>query len=365
TKFTSAQAISEAIEGVGGVLDAATDKELTVYSAKIASRHFDLALDLLTDMVRAPLLEQREVEKERRVIIEEINMYRDSPQEWVGVLADEMLWPDGPLGREVAGTRATVEGISRDELAEYRASHYVPGALVLSIVGDIEHDATQAAAERLFGDWPAGPLPMWTPCPPPAGVPRVRIERRQTEQTNLCLVAPGLSHADPDDYALTLLNSVLGDGMSSRLFLRVREQQGLAYDISSAPMSYYDTGSFTVYAGVEPGQTAPALGAILTEMARLRTEAVPEAELTRAKEYTKGRMALRLEETHSVASWRGTQEALRGEVIELDEMMRRLDAVTPDDVRRLAGKLFRDDALRLAVIGPNANDAELERALAL
>jgi predicted Zn-dependent peptidase len=364
-KYPTAQAISEAIEGVGGVLDAATDKELTVYSAKIASRHFDLAMDVLTDMVRAPLLEPREVEKERRVIIEEINMYRDSPQEWVGVLADEMMWPDGPLGREVAGTRETVESIGRDELSEFRTSHYLPGTLVLSIVGDIEHEAAQDAAERLFGDWPAGAPPVWAPCPPPAGVPRVRIERRKTEQTNLCLVAPGLPHADPDSYALTLLNSVLGDGMSSRLFLQVREQQGLAYDVSSAPMSYYDTGSFIIYAGVEPGQTAPALGAILAEMARLKDEPVPDAELQRAKEYTKGRMALRLEETHSVASWLGTQEALRGEVIELDESMRRLDAVTPDDVCRVANTLFHADALRLAVIGPNSSEAELERALEL
>jgi predicted Zn-dependent peptidase len=364
-KYPTAQAISEAIEGVGGVLDAATDKELTVYSAKIASHRFDLAMDVLTDMVRAPLLDVREVEKERRVIVEEINMYRDSPQEWVGVLADEMMWPDGPLGREVAGTRETVQRISRDELGDFHARYYLPGSLVLSIVGDVEHDAAHATAERLLGDWPAGAPPSWTPCPPPAGVPRVHIERRKTEQTNLCLVAPGLPHAHPATYALTLLNSVLGDGMSSRLFLQVREQQGLAYDVSSAPMSYYDTGSFIVYAGVEPGQTAPALRAILAEIARLRTEPVPEAELQRAKEYTKGRMALRLEETHSVASWLGTQEALRGEVIELDESMLRLDAVTPEDVRRLAGSLFQDDALRLAVIGPNSNEAELERALAL
>jgi predicted Zn-dependent peptidase len=364
TKYPTAQAISEAIEGVGGVLDAATDKELTVYSAKIASRHFDLAMDVLADMVRAPLLDEREVEKERRVIVEEINMYRDSPQEWVGVLADEMMWPDGSLGREVAGTRETVERITRDELSDYRVRHYLPGSLVLSIVGDIEHGATEVAAERLFGDWPAAAPPVWAPCPPPAGVPRVRIERRKTEQTNFCLVAPGLPHTHPDTYALTLLNSVLGDGMSSRLFLQVREQQGLAYDVSSAPMSYYDTGSFIVYAGVEPGQTAPALRAILAEMARLRTEPVPAAELQRAKEYTKGRMALRLEETHSVASWLGTQEALRGEVLELDEIMRRLDAVTPEDVRRLSSNLFQDDALRLAVIGPNSNEAELDRTLA-
>jgi predicted Zn-dependent peptidase len=364
-RYPTAQAISEAIEGVGGVLDAATDKELTVYSAKIASRHFNLALDVLTDMVRAPTLEPREIDKERRVIVEEINMYRDSPQEWVGVLADETMWPEGPLGREVAGTRETVEAFTRDQLEQYRTSHYLPGNLVLSIVGDFDHAGVIEAAERLLGDWEPGTPPRWTPCPPPVDAPRVRVERRNTEQTNFCLVTPGVPHGHPDYHVLTLLNSVLGDGMSSRLFLEVRERQGLAYDVSSTPMSYHDTGSFIVYAGVEPSHTAPALRAILAELARLRTDAVPEDELQRAKEYTKGRMALRLEETHSVASWLGGQEALRGQVLEVDEVLARIDAVTQADVQRVANSLFQDEWLRLALIGPASNEAELDRLLAL
>ena len=365
TRYPSAQLISQAIEGVGGVLDAATDKELTVYSAKIASRHFALAMDVLSEMALHPRLDQSELDKERRVIIEEINMYRDSPQDWVGVLADEAFWGDQPLGREVAGSRATVEAITRDALDAYRQRHYVPGNLVIAIAGDVEVAPATDAVRRLFGDWTPAPVPTWTPCAPPADVPRVRLEQRKTEQTNLCLMTPGVSYAHPDFYAMSLLNAILGEGMSSRLFVEVREHQGLAYEVSSAPMSYHDTGCFYVYAGVEPRQAGPALQAILAEMARMGTEPVPEEELTRAKEYVKGRMALRLEDTNSVAGWLGGQEALRGEVQDLDTIMARFDTVTAADLQRLAGEFFRADWLRLTLIGPHRDPAEFDRLLAL
>ncbi len=362
-RYPTAQLISEAIEGVGGVLDAATDKEVTVYSAKVASRHFDLAFGLLADMIRFPRFEAAEMEKERRVIIEELGMYRDSPQEWVGVLADEVVWPDLPLGREVAGTRESVSAISREALDAYRIAHYVPGNLVISVVGDITHEQVVEAATRLFGDWAPAPTPRWTPNPIPTDTPRVKLETRKTEQTNLCLLTPGLGHGDPDTYTLTLLNAILGDGMSSRLFLEVRERQGLAYDVSSGPTQYHDTGVFVVYAGVEPKRTAAALQAILKELARLRDEPVTAEELARAKEYTKGRMALGLENTSSVASWLGGQEISLGKVRLLDEVMASVDAVTIADIQRLARALFDEQRLRLAVIGPQKSAAELDRAL--
>ncbi|MEO7003770.1 MAG: pitrilysin family protein [Ktedonobacterales bacterium] len=364
-QYPTAQAISEAIEGVGGVLDAATDKELTVFSAKVASRHFDLAMNLLADMVRRPRLDPVELEKERRVIIEELGMYRDSPQEWVGVLADEVVWPDLPLGREVAGTRETVSAISLDQMDAYRRAHYAPNNLVISVVGDVTSEQVMAAVERLLGDWEAAPSPVWLPCPQPAGTPRVKLETRRTEQTNLCLVTPGLAHNDPNRHVLTLLNAILGDGMASRLFLEVRERQGLAYDVSSSPVAYHDTGMFVVYAGVEPKRTAAALRAILAELGRIRAEAPPVEELSRAKEYIKGRMALGLESTGSVASWLGGQEILLDEILDLDDVLARIDAVTQDDVQRLAQRLFQDEWLRLAVIGPQKNAEELDRLLKL
>lgn len=364
-RFSTAQIISEAIEGVGGVLDAATDKEVTVYSAKVASQHFDLAMRLISDMVRRPLLQTEEIEKERSVIIEELNMYRDSPADWVNVLADETMWPGQPLGREVAGTRETVSALTRETLLSYKQRHYTPSNLVVSVAGNVSHQQVRDALAALLGDWSADLAPRWTPSPIPPSSTRVRLETRPTEQTNLCLLTPGLSSKDPRHYAMTLLNAALGDGMSSRLFVEIRERLGLAYDIGSAPTYYHDTGSLTISAGVEPKRTEATIRAALAELSKLRDEPLHAEELARVKEYTKGRMALRLEDTYSVAAWMGGQEIITGEPLELDEVMARIDAVTVEDTQALARELFTGDGLRLAVIGPQRDSAALERLLEL
>jgi predicted Zn-dependent peptidase len=365
-QYPTAQVISETIEGVGGALDAATDKELTIFSAKTADQHFELALRLLADMVQHPLMEEAELEKERRVIIEELNMYHDSPQEWVSVLADETLWPGLPLGREVAGTHQTVASISHAALSSYFATHYAPNNLIISVAGNVQHDQIVASVEELFGAWQPQPeLPLWQPCPLPAGVPRVRVEYRKTDQTNVCLLTPGTSHTSPDYYPSILLSAILGDGMSSRLFIEVREHLGLAYDVSTSPVSYYDTGTFVIYAGVEPKNAEATLRAILVELSRTRREQLSERDLARAKDYIKGRMALRLEDSHSIASWLGGQEALLDRVFELQEVFALIDGVTGQDVQHLADKLFTDDWLRLAVIGPHKDPASFERVLHL
>jgi predicted Zn-dependent peptidase len=357
--------ISETIEGVGGALDAATDKELTVFSAKTADRHADLALQLLADMVQHPLLDPAELEKERRVIIEEINMYHDSPQEWVSVLADETVWPDLPLGREVAGSRETVGAISHADLQSYLEDYYAPNNLIISVAGNIEHDRAVESVTNLFGEWQPREAPTWQPSPLPAAVPRVKLEYRRTDQTNLCLLTPGLSHTDADYYAMVLLSAILGDGMSSRLFIEVREHRGLVYDVSTSPSSYYDTGAFAIYAGVEPKLCEATLQAILAELSRISREEVSTRELAHAKDYTKGRMALRLEDSHSIASWLGGQEALLGTILELDEIFARIDEVTSPRVQQLAQRLFTTDWLRLAVIGPHRDAARFDAVLHL
>lgn len=364
-QYPTAQSISETIDGVGGVLDAETGKEVTVYSARVASRHFDLAMGLIADMVRHPRFEPDEVEKEQRVILEELSMYMDTPQDWVGVLADEVVWPGLPLGREVVGTKETVQAMTREAVVDYYKSHYVPGNLVLSVAGDVSHERVMAVATALLGDWQPAEVPRWQPSPAPLDVPRVLLQRRETEQTNFCLMTRGIPHKHPDHYTLVLLNAILGDSMSSRLFYEVRERQGLAYDVSSSPSSYHDTGTMVVYAGVDPERTSAALEAILAQLARMRDEPVSAAELTRAKEYTKGRMALRLEDSGSIASWLGGHETLLGEIPTLDEVMALLDAVTAEDIQRVARELFREEWLRLALIGPHDDAAEFDRLLRL
>ncbi|HZC06518.1 MAG TPA: pitrilysin family protein [Ktedonobacterales bacterium] len=362
-RFPTAQSISEAIEGVGGVLDAATDKEVTVYSAKVASQHFDLAMRLITDMARNPLMQAEEIEKERGVIIEELNMYRDSPADWVSVLADEAMWPGQPLGREVAGTRETVSTLSRETLLNYKARHYTPSNLVVSIAGNVSDAQVMETLTALLGDWPDATAPTWTPSPILPTTERVRLETRSTEQTNLCLLTPGIAHNDPRHYAMTLLNAALGDGMSSRLFVELRERLGLAYDIGSGPSYYHGTGAFTISAGVEPKRTEATIRAAIGELRKLRDEPLRADELARVKEYTKGRMALRLEDTYSVAAWMGGQEIITGEPLELDEVMARIDAVTVEQTQALARDLFTGEGLRLAVIGPQKDSAALERLL--
>jgi predicted Zn-dependent peptidase len=363
--YPTAQVISETIEGVGGVLDAATDKELTIFSAKVADRHCKLALQLLADMVQRPRLDEVELEKERRVVIEELNMYHDSPQDWVSVLADETVWPGLPLGREVAGTRQTIESISREAIGNYLATYYAPNNLIISVAGNLTHEWVTETIDELFGDWQPKSVPSFQPCPLPEGVARVQIEYRKTEQTNFCLLTPGVHHSSPDYYPIILLNAILGDGMSSRLFVEVREHQGLAYDVSTSPVSFHDTGVFVIYAGVEPRRTDDALRAILSELVRIRDTEVTPGELTHAQEYTKGRMSLRLEDTHSIASWLGGQEALLDEIHSLEEIFARIDAVTGADLQRLARRLFQEEWLRLAVVGPHKSAAQFEAILHL
>jgi predicted Zn-dependent peptidase len=363
--YPTAQAISEAIEGIGGVFNGGTGKELTGYTAKVSSDHFVDALDVLVDMVRHPLFDAQELEKERRVIIEELNMYKDSPQEWVQVLIDETLWPNLPLGRDEAGTRESVERVTRNQMRDYLAAHYLPNNLVVSVAGRVSHQQVVDEVERRLSDWEPRELPSFEPCLPPQGVPRVRLEYKRTEQANICLATPGVAHNDPARYALALLNGVLADGMSSRLFQEIRERQGLAYDVNSDVESYYETGALVIYAGVDPERAEATLRAILAELARLREEPVPVAELGRIKEYTKGRMVLRLEETHQVASGLGGEEILRNRITEIDEAMALIDAVTPEEMRQLAQRLFQEADLRLAVVGPLKDAKHFDRLLHL
>lgn len=364
-RYPSAQIISETIEGVGGLLNASTDRETTVYTARIASRYFDQAMDMLADMVRQPVFAQDEIARERKVISEEIGMYMDDPGSWVGVLANELFWQHTPLGREIAGTRETVQHMKAPAIRDYHAHHYLPNNLVISVAGDITPEQVEETATRLLGDWLSQSAPVWIPCPPAADAPRVHLEYRATEQTNFDMLMMGLPYADDDRYALSLLNTILGDSMSSRLFLEVRERQGLAYDVGSAPIQYHDTGAFSITAGVAPEQTEAALAAILREVARIRDEPVSSQELARAKEYTRGRITLSQENTGAVSGWYGAQELELGEIRELDDELERFDAVTREDIRRVAGRIFSEEWLRLALIGPHKDAGTFERLLRL
>jgi predicted Zn-dependent peptidase len=363
--YPTARHISEAIEGVGGILDASTSTEITAFWAKVPAQHLDLALDVLTEMLRRPLLPPEEVEKERRVIIEELHMIADSPSDWVYELIGRTLWPDHPLGRDVAGTLESVARISREDLASYREAQYHPGRIVAVVAGAPPPEQVEAALARSLGD--LAPRPLHAPDAAPAAVakPRIVLSPRDTEQANLCLALPALSYNHPDRYVLLLLDTILGAGMSSRLFQKIREERALAYSIYSSLRQHADAGAAIIYAGVDPAQAPQCLAATWAELERLATEEVSPEELTRAKEYNKGRILLRMEDSYGVASWYGGQELLLERIEEVDQVIAQLEAVRSADLHRLAGTLFRREFLRLAVVGPLEDEAPLRQALGI
>ena len=343
--------ISEVIDSVGGILNASTDRELTVYYCKVALPHFELALDVLVDMLRRPLFAAEEVEKERKVILEELAMVADSPSQQVDVLIDEVLWPNQPLGWDVAGNEESVRGITREMTLDYLHRQYVPNNAVISVAGNVTHEQVVDLVGGHLGDWDRGIPGGWFPAVNGQTSARSGVLYRRSEQAHLSVALRGLSSQHPDRYFLDLLSVAFGEGMSSRLFLELRERRGLCYDVHSYVSHFLDSGSFSMYAGVDPVNALEAVRALLEELAGLR-DGMREEELTKAKELSKGRLLLRMEDTRSVSGWLGGQEILNGRVRTADEVVDILDAIQPADVARVAGNLLRADQLNLAVVGP-------------
>src|SRR5712692_2174209 len=331
-RYPTARLISEAIEGVGGVFNGSTGKEITSYTARVPGEQLTVVLNVLADMLRHPLFDATEIEKERSVIIEELSATRDDPQEWANLLIDEVMWPGLPLGRDDAGFEETVAQIQRQQLLNYLDDCYLPNSLVISVAGNIEHSQVIQITEDIFKDWGTREHPRWQESLPPRDTLPVAMIKKETEQTNICLATLGAAYSSADYYPILLINAILGDGMSSRLFQTIREEQGLAYDIGSYFNSYHETGNVVVSAGVDPLQTEPAIQAIVGELKNLCEAEVPADELGRIKAYVRGSMVLGLEGTQQVASWLGGQESLRNRVVDIDEVIARVDAITPQGI---------------------------------
>ena len=361
----SARDISEEVDNVGGILNGGTDREYTTYYIKVARPHFQMAADLVVDIMRQPLFDGDEFEKERKVIIEELASVADSPSQQCEVLLDSLLWPDQPLGWDVGGTEHTVSTMSRNEAITYMGRQYAPNNVVISVAGDVEHDEVVQAVAALTADWPLGrSVAGWYPAVNGQSEPRCGIIYKKTEQAHISLALRGVASTHPDRYALSLLSVVLGEGMSSRLFLELREKRGLVYDVHSYVTNYLDSGSFTVYAAVDPEDGVEALQVMIQELAQLR-DGLPRAELQKAKEVSKGRLLLRMEDTRSVSSWLGAQELLWGEVKTPEEIVKAIDRVTEEDVQRVAEKLLATDKLNLAVVGPYKSEGRFLSLLAV
>jgi predicted Zn-dependent peptidase len=357
--------ISAAIEGVGGILNAGTDKEMTVYWCKVAKPHFALAMDVLVDMLTNSRFDAADIERERQVIIEEIRMTKDTPSQEVGLIYDELLWPDHPLGKDTAGTMESVTAVTRDMLLDFMRTTYSPANTVVAISGSIEHEAALEAVGHAFDGWNKRSHKVaYLPFVETAN-PRIRIEKRDTEQAHMCLGLPGLSLFDPKRFVMDMLNVILGEGMSSRLFVEIRDNMGLAYSIYSYVDHLLDSGGLTVCAGVEPGNLRKTVTATLKQLARFKNELVSEAEVTKAKELSKGRLLLRMEDSRNVNGWVGGQEILTNKIMTVDEAVEVVDAVTAEQIRDVARELLVGERLRMAVVGPIGQDEQLEKLLKL
>jgi len=302
-------------------------------------------------MLLNSLFRPEDLEKERQVIIEEIHMCKDSPSQQVGMLIDNLLWPKHPLGRDIAGTAESVTPIGRENLLAYMQAKYTPANTLITITGDITHQEVIQTVSELMGDWQNQARQSPFLAYQPSNGERLMIEKRDTEQAHLCLAVPGISLSHPQRFHLDLLNVILGEGMSSRLFSEIRDKMGLAYSINSYVEHFLDCGALTIAASVDPDNLNKAVAAILEQLELLKGD-IPQAEMQKAREISKGRLALRMEDSRNVAGWLSGQEMLTGNILTLEDMISIIDSITGEQLCAVARDLLSAEKVRLAVVGP-------------
>ncbi len=360
----SAIEIAEAIEGAGGVLNAYTSQELTCYWNQVPFDKLRLAMDVLADMMQRSLIDQEELDRERTVVQQEIRRTYDQPGAWAGRLLSQACFGDQPLGWSVAGTEDTVQELNRDDFMRHIGAWYVPANMVLSVAGNTTHAEVVAAARELFAGLAGSAAPAVTTVRNGLPERNVIVETRDISQSNVGIALHAVSRSDPDRYALMILNAVLGRGMSSRLFKEVRERRGLAYSIGSGVSRYNDTGVLSISAGVSPENLVETTRVIKEELMKLVDEAVGIEELTKARDFSIGNFRLGLETSMALAQRAGEALLMVGEIEPVEQVVARLQAVTADDVQRVARRLFRNDNLSMSVVGPQGDEGELRELLA-
>jgi len=352
TRRPSAAIISESIDRVGGELNAYTSEESTGFFIHLASSHLELGLDVLSDMLLNSKFEIREIEKEKGVILEEINMHQDKPDIQSINIYKSLLYDNQPLGWEVMGKKEVIKNIDQKMLLTYWGKNFSSNNSVISIAGDIDFRKTLTLVKKYLGAWENRKKPSYEPLKEKQSAPATILRHRKTDQAYLCIGVRTFKHNHPDRFVLKVLNTILGGMVSSRLFIRLREEEGIAYSVDSVSESYMDAGNILVHAGVEIGKVEKAVRIILEEFKRMRQEIVGKEELRKAKECLKGRLVLELEHSPGLASFLGHQELLLGKIIMAEEQMEEIEKVTSDDIIRVAEKIFINNCLNLAVVGP-------------
>jgi len=358
----TARDIATEIDSIGGEFNAFTGKEVTAYYVKCAADTRDVALDVLVDMIRRSRFDTEEIEREKGVIVEEMNMYADTPRSYIGNVWERHLYGDQPLGWDIIGTEETVRAATRETFLGYLERWYRPERMIVGLGGRIGEGLVERL-EELLGDIPGEPTGSPERVELPESKPAVRIHTKQSDQAHLVIGARAYPHGHPDRYVLQLLSTVLGGGMSSRLFTEVRERRGLAYYVYSGASSYADAGTLAAQAGVDLKRIDEAVETIITELRRIADEPVPAEELEKARAFTKGRFVLGLESPHATIMFGLRREVLEGRAAEPEEVLAGLDAVTGEDIQRVAADIFGGE-LRVAVIGPFDEPERFERLLA-
>lgn len=350
TESRTAEEIARVVDSVGGQMDAFTSKEYTCFYVNVLDQHVPLAADLLSDILLHARFAREDIEREKTVVLQEFRMVEDTPEDLIHDLFAQRIWPDHPLGRPILGSREVVLGLDREAILTHFAEEYCPARITIAVAGHVDH----AQLAELFGPRFEG----WTRLPvardglPPVHTPRVDVVKKSLEQVHVVLGLPGLHHTAPERYALYLLNTILGGGMSSRLFQEVRERQGLVYSIYSGSAAFRDTGLLYIYAGTEAGHFPKVLRLIRDELARLRDKGITEEELARSREHLKGNLMLSLESTSSRMNRLAKQEIYFGQFFSLDEILAAVDAVTVEEIGRLIERLVAERDLSLVALGP-------------
>ncbi len=356
TTTRSAEDIAQAIDSIGGQLDAFTAKEYASYYIKVLDEHLPLAIDILSDIVMNPAFSADDIQREKKVVVEEIKMVEDTPDDLVHELFTQGFWADHPLGRPILGTRDTVESFTPDLLGDYFRDAYTSRNLIISAVGNLEHAHVRELVDKKFGSVPTVGEPLDEQAPTVA--PKILVRNKELEQSHLCLGASSYPQNHDDRYASYVLNTLLGGSMSSRLFQNVREKRGLAYAVFSGLSAYRDAGSFTIYAGCSNEAVGEVIDLVVEELRGVKQAAVPDAELQRAKDHLKGSLMLSLENTASRMSHLARQEIYFDRQFGLDETLQGIERVTTKDVQRVAVDLFRGGSLSATVLG-NVNGLQI------
>lgn len=357
TELRSAKEIAEAVDAVGGQMNAFTAKEYTCYYIKVINQHIPLAMEILTDMVLYPKFDPEDFRKEREVILEEINMNEDTPDEMVHDIYLETVWPDHSLGRNILGTKESISFTDAETIRRYYDTYYRPANMVIACAGNMKHEQLVNLAEKhigkVRGDFVKEPLVI------PRFNSTVCVKQRDSEQMHVCIGVGGLPLHDEKTYALNVLNTILGGGISSRLFQSIREDRGLVYAIYSYLSSYQDTGLFTIYAGTRPGNTKKVVNLVQSEMKKIREQGITTAELARAKEYIAGNLLLGLENTSGRMMRLGKLELSLHGIISPEEVIKKVELVTMEEAHRLAQTLFRGDGICITALGPADNPLKI------